>query len=254
MNPYAKYYDYWESGVEGDLAFILEELKTVNGPVLDIGCGTGRLAIPVAQRRRHTIGIDICPDMIHIANKKRQESKAKQWLQFFEYDMRSFRLHQQFSLIIVAYRTFMHLHTKRDQLNVLRRIRDHLLPTGKAIISFINPTQLLLPELSAFGGPMVHLVDSFQIPGQKSHIVIISKTEYLQRSNRLRITFIFNRVYLSSGKKHKEYHSFEYRIIYPDEMKNRIHESGLNIKALYGNFQRASYHENCSELVWVIGR
>src|SRR3954466_4678007 len=95
-----------------DVDFFVDEAKRSGGPVLEIGCGTGRVLIPTAQAGIEILGLDASPLMLSVCQKKlsgepeRVQSKV---LGLVEADMRAFELEREFSLATIPFRPFQHL-------------------------------------------------------------------------------------------------------------------------------------------------
>ena len=73
----ARFYDYYSTGVPGDVRFYVEEAKRAGSPVLELGCGTGRILIPTAQAGIDIVGLDRAPAMLAIARDKLSELGAE---------------------------------------------------------------------------------------------------------------------------------------------------------------------------------
>jgi SAM-dependent methyltransferase len=105
----AVYYDCLATGVEGDVAFYVGEARSAGSPVLELGCGTGRILIPTAEAGVEVVGLDASPDMLAIARNKleRLPAHVHKRVQLREGDMRDFALHSRFLLVTIPYRTFL---------------------------------------------------------------------------------------------------------------------------------------------------
>ncbi len=108
---YAELYDtVYEDYVE-DIPFYVAEAQRAHGPCLELGCGTGRVLIPVASAGVEVTGLDLSPPMIARARRKvatlPQDVRSR--ITLYEGDMRDFGLEQRFALIYVPFRAFLHL-------------------------------------------------------------------------------------------------------------------------------------------------
>src|SRR5689334_5151366 len=101
MNKYdqvdAALYDYYTTGLIGDVEFYLKEAQKAGSPDLELGCGTGRILLPIAESGITVVGLDRAPDMISIAKQKlsRLSNKTQHHTELVEGDMRSFDLGQK---------------------------------------------------------------------------------------------------------------------------------------------------------------
>src|SRR5215510_15039149 len=101
-----------------DIDFFVGAARTSGGPVLEIGCGTGRVLIPTARAGIHILGLDQSPGMLDICRKRSlEESEAvRSRVRLVQGDMRNFDAGQRFSLATIPFRPFQHLTTVEDQL------------------------------------------------------------------------------------------------------------------------------------------
>lgn len=113
--------------------------------VLELGCGTGRVTIPIAQAGVEVVGLDNSPAMLDVARRKARDAGLD--IRWVTADMRSFQLEQPFGLIIIPFRTFLHLLTDEDQAASLDRVYQHLLPGGRfALNFFVQPLAQRAPQ------------------------------------------------------------------------------------------------------------
>ncbi|MFN8468469.1 MAG: class I SAM-dependent methyltransferase [Caldilineaceae bacterium] len=116
-------------------AFYRALAQEAGGPVLEIGCGTGRITIPIARMDVPVTGLDIVPGMIERAQRKSVGLPAK-WVVG---DGRSFRLDEQFHLIFLTGNVFQFFLTNADQAALLERVHAHLHPDGLFAFETRNP-------------------------------------------------------------------------------------------------------------------
>jgi SAM-dependent methyltransferase len=118
----------------GEIDYYLKLATAVKGKrqaVLDIACGTGRVALRLAQTGVHVVGLDTAVDMLAVAQQKTGGLPNVRWI---EADMRSFDLGERFGLVIIPVHSFQFLLTPQDQMACLQSIRRHLLPGGLLVI------------------------------------------------------------------------------------------------------------------------
>ncbi len=123
--------------------------RRTGGPVLELGCGTGRVLIPIAESEIEIVGLDSSPQMLSVCREKLlNESKDVQSkvLDLVQGDMRAFELSRKFSLVTIPFRPFQHLLTVADQMSCLENIRKHLLAGGKLVLDIFNPSLLHLAD------------------------------------------------------------------------------------------------------------
>lgn len=144
----AKYYDAAYSHLEEliDIPFYLEYAEKYGGPILEIGCGTGRILLEVAKLGIRIDGLDASEHMLAILKQKltTRSSDFRNKITLFHQDMRYFSLQRKYSLVTIPFRGFQHLHTIEDQLMALRQIKLHLNKNGVLILDVFYPNFELL--------------------------------------------------------------------------------------------------------------
>ena len=139
-------YDATALGVPGDVDFFVElarEAASEGHPVLELACGTGRVAIPIAREGISVVGLDVSSAMLARAHEK---SAGLESIRFVEANMSEFSLGESFGLVIIPARSFQHLLTVADQLSCLRCILDHLTLGGRLVINIFNPSIPMIAE------------------------------------------------------------------------------------------------------------
>jgi ubiquinone/menaquinone biosynthesis C-methylase UbiE len=116
--------------------------------VLELACGTGRVTLPIAREGIEVVGLDNAAAMLDVARRKAAaEDLDVTWV---EADMRDFDLGRRFGLVIIPYRSFLHLLTDADQAACLDAVYRHLLPGGRFATNFFAP-----PVATAGGDPVI---------------------------------------------------------------------------------------------------
>ncbi|NTG50465.1 class I SAM-dependent methyltransferase [Agrobacterium rhizogenes] len=135
-------YDLFTGGglLAGDIEFYLDCAHRFGGPILEIGTGTGRILLPLANAGYDVIGLDISNSMLAMAAAKLTDHPdLSARVQFVNDDMTNFDLKQKFPLIINTARSFQHLLTPDDQRKALLCIHQHLMPGGYLVLDLFDP-------------------------------------------------------------------------------------------------------------------
>ena len=117
-------YDLYYSWLTHDIPFYVARAREARGPVLEVGCGTGRILLPTFQAGADIDGLDLHPGMIEVLRRK--ASALGLGPRVFRADMRDFTMPRRYALITIPFRAFMHNLTTDDQLRTLRCCREHL--------------------------------------------------------------------------------------------------------------------------------
>ena len=122
---------FWRGMAEGAVA----------GPLLELGCGTGRVLIPLARAGFEMTGLDLSPQMLEVCRAKLADEPedVRRRVTLVTGDMTSFELDGRFAAIFCAFNSFHHLRTIEQQMGCLERCRRHLLPGGVLVLDLFNP-------------------------------------------------------------------------------------------------------------------
>lgn len=142
--PIAGLYDFTYDQFTEDVEFYENLAQAVDGPILELGAGTGRVAIRLAEAGYAVTGIDTSASMLARGWQNLAEAAIPEGAScdLLEADMTTFDLGRQFSLVIVAANTLQHLLTTRDQRACFERVRAHLQPGGMFSFSVRSPASV----------------------------------------------------------------------------------------------------------------
>ena len=162
----APVYDAAMPGLDGDVAFYTRLAKEAGSPVLELACGTGRIALPIAEAGIEIVGIDRTPAMLSIARERLFDMDAaiKERVTFVEDDMREFQLDERFTLAMIPYRSFVLLLTSDDQRAALEHIRDHLVDGGRLVFDTFDPNLSVLAKFMGESANTVHRKGEYPLP------------------------------------------------------------------------------------------
>ena len=247
------FYDYFAAGLTGDVQFYVEEAEKAGSPVLELGCGTGRILIPVAESGTNIVGLDNSPDMLSIARQKvsNLSADAQKRIELVEGDMRSFSLgRQRFKLIMIPYRAFLHLMTSEDQRQSLTCIREHLADGGRLVLNMFDPRLDIIAEHMGPLGAAVKKVDEFTHPDTGHKVLVWGSRKYDPLNQTNEQYFIFEELDDAGKVISKTYSLINLRFVYRYEMQHLLELCGYRIEALYGDFQRGPFQYG-GEQIWI---
>jgi SAM-dependent methyltransferase len=248
-------YDRVTKGVSGDAAFYAEEARRGGGPYLEFGCGTGRILFPVAEAGIRVTGVDVSPEMLAQARTKAAAlpQEVRERITLHEGDLRSFSHPSRFMLIAVPFRTFLHMLTTEDQLAALANIRRHLLPGGRAVIDFLEPSRLiseLVGPGSSTRGVLRQTGTVTTHPETGNTLVEWSSMTGDYMSQRITFSLVYDELDAEGQVIRRLYRRIESRFIFRMEFEHLLYRAGFQLEALYGSFDRGPVRPG-GELIWV---
>lgn len=143
------------AATEGDAQFYCDCARRFGGEVLELGVGTARVAIALAEAGYNVTGLDLSPAMLERARQKVADvpPSVAERLTFVQGDMSAFDLGRTFPLILVPFRAFQHLLEPAAQRGALTCMHRHLVPGGHLVIDLFDPRlEFCLPEAPPLEG------------------------------------------------------------------------------------------------------
>jgi SAM-dependent methyltransferase len=227
-----------------DIAFYVDEARTVGGPVLEMGCGTGRILLPIARAGVTITGIDSSRQMLERCRAKlaAEPPAVRSRVTLEHHEMRDFSLGAKFPLIIAPFRVVQHLVTPDDQLAFLATISRHLAPGGRFVFDVFNPRFDLL-----VGANGVEREDTPEQPLPDGRT--LRRTYRIVRVRWLDQVSESELIYYVDGKRYVQ--AFEMRWYLAAELRHLLARAGFRVREFYGDFQRGPLVDGCPELVVV---
>jgi SAM-dependent methyltransferase len=235
-----------------DIAFWQVMATAGRDGLLELGCGTGRVVLPLARAGHHVTGLDLAAPMLeHCRALLQTESpEVRDRVTVLEADMTSFDLDRRFAQIICAFGTFHHLRTVEQQLACLARCRQHLLPHGTLILDLINPDPAPatadgdVPVLGETAANIVEWTDGRRI---RSWATMLDYQRSLQ-CNDCEVTY---EIIETDGTTRRLTETFPMRLLYRYELEHLLARCGFRIVALYGDYDRSAFSDESLGLIVV---
>ncbi|HSA91956.1 MAG TPA: class I SAM-dependent methyltransferase [Terriglobales bacterium] len=246
----ARYYDldYQALGYNRDIPFYVGMARESGGPVLEMGCGTGRTLIPTARAGIDIHGLELSPDMLAClaASLEREPAEVRRHVSFAQGDMRTASLERRFPLITAPFRVVQHLHTRDDQRAWLRTVRRHLAPHGRLVFDVFQPDYTLI---AAAREPWVEL--ERDDPETGARIRRVASTRNHPASQTIDITFRWERQVASGGWLPDGDSRLTIRWYTHAELLNLLELEGLEVAAEWGSFDRQPFGEDSRDQILV---
>lgn len=221
-------YDVECDGFTADMPVMEQWARKLGGPLLDIACGTGRMAIHMAQLGFQVTGVDVVPEMIAHAKTKAAAHNVN--LEFVVADARAFHLGKKFPFIYMLMNAFQFLHTRQDHEGLFACVREHLEPDGYFLFETRNPCPRNLNLLR-------HLDPDVFIQPDGSKLTLTEQQYYDPLTQIQHYTRRRHWDY-ADGTQLDLPHRTALRYVYPQEMESLLHYNGIKIHTLYGDWQQ----------------
>ena len=140
-DPIARLYDPWSASVIEDISFYVDAALEAGGTVVELGVGTGRVAIPTAMAGVHVVGVDSSPGMLAVCGERAREAGVADRIDLRQGDLRSPPVTERVPLVTCPFRAYLHLASDEDRLEALVAARELLEPGGRLIFDVFEPSQ-----------------------------------------------------------------------------------------------------------------
>ena len=250
-DQWADVYDSVYSYVTEDIPFYVGEALEAGGPVLELGCGTGRVSIPIADAGVDVVGLDSSPEMLGVARRKAALSHERSGrLTLVEADMRrlsSSPIVGEFGLVIIPFRGFLALLSVEDQVRALEGIAALLAPGGKLIFdAFVPDLEMMVQE----GDSPYHLRDVFdEETGRR--LVLWHQSAYDNHNQIVSARIIVEELDETDTVSRRLYRDFQLRYAHRWEIDHLLARCGYQVLDLFGDYHRSPFDESSTEMVWV---
>jgi SAM-dependent methyltransferase len=140
-DPIAWLYDPWSTSVVEDISFYVDEALAADGPVVELGVGTGRIAIPTAMAGVPVIGVDSSAGMLEVCAQRGREAGIDGLLDLRLGDLRRPPVDERVRLVTCPFRAYLHLRDDEERLEALRAARALLAPGGRLVFDVFSPSR-----------------------------------------------------------------------------------------------------------------
>jgi len=225
-----------------DVGFYVNEAKAAGGRVLEVGCGTGRILLPIARAGCAITGIDGSKQMLERCrvNLAAEPAAVQSRITLAQHDMRDFNLAEQFTLIIAPFRVVQHLTTIDDQLQFLATVARHLAPQGRLVFDVFNPRFDIL--VGADGVEREDTPEQRLPDGRTFHRAYrIARVRWIDQVSEAEL------VYYVDGTRYVQ--AFEMRWYLAAELRHLLARAGFRVREMYGDFARGPVVDGCPEIV-----
>jgi ubiquinone/menaquinone biosynthesis C-methylase UbiE len=243
-DDYAPFYD-WENArtvQRRDVAFWQRLATEQDGPVLELGCGTGRIAVPVAKAGARIVGIDRSDEMLARARRRVARARLGNRLTLVRGDIRAlpFRTRARFSAVLAPYGILQSLTKERDLASTFKSVARVLGRGGLFAIDVVPD----LPKWEEYRNRV-------SLKGRRGPGTTLTLVETVRQDRRRRLT-IFDQEYRETrgGRRRTHRFSLTFRTLSVPQLTRRLEAAGFRVEAVLGDYQGGAWDSRAD--VWVI--
>lgn len=250
---YALTYDVSVQDWPGEIAFYRQmaaEVQSKDGTVLEIACGTGRVAIRLAQSGVNVVGLDLSQRMLAVAQQK---SAGMQNIRWVHGDMRSFDLGETFEQVIIPGHAFQNLVTPQDQVACLECIRRHLVPGGLLIMHVDHDDVRWLGDLRGSKAGRLEPREQFQHPATGRRVRTFRGWTYEPATQTATEHTVWEEIDAEGVVVERiEKRPVRLHCVFPFELEHLFARVGFKVEAVYGDFFRLALQDESPSMIWVV--
>jgi SAM-dependent methyltransferase len=249
MNGAARFFDAEYADYSDDLPLVEAYARRTGGPLLELGCGTGRLLVPLACAGYEVTGVDLSPEMLGIARAKVEAAGVAQRVTLVQDDYAEASLAGKFRLTFVMMNTFLHLTTQAAQLRALRHWREHLAPGGLLLIDIFNPD---VAQLASLDGRIEW--DKTWTDTRTAATVMKFLTRTVDLAEQIiRVNLIYDEI-AADGQVRRTLVPFDQRYLWRFEAELLLDKAGFALEAVYGDRMLGRFEGNSDTMILVARR
>ena len=233
----ATYYDVLHRELTEDISLVLGLATEADGMVLELGCGTGRLIMPLVAAGVRVEGVDNSAEMLTIARTKISSPLAT----FVQADMTTLSLSKTFALCIISHNTLMHLN--QAQLNsTLQHITAHLQPSGQLLIDVENPFAMAAIEDEA----EFYAEEAFLDPRSGLTVTPYARWQVDLANQITQVNWRYER---EDGERVSAEIAYHYH--FPHTIQQLLSKHGLRLQTTYGDYDCTAFEEASPRLIML---
>ena len=247
----ARYYDLIHAGLTDDLALLRQLAEQTGGPILELGCGTGRLLQPLAAAGYQVTGIDNSASMLDRLRQKvaGETAVVAGRITLWESDLLAldkalWALNQRFALAVFSYNTMMHFSLAQVE-TLLRQLRPYLDSGGRVFIDLANPFYLAETAVA----PQLTLENHLTDPASGDHVLQFANTRHDETAQICHVTWLFDSSPATGGPVQRAISQMAYHYYYPHELELALKTADYTLHHIWGNYDQTPFTEESDRLL-----
>ncbi len=257
MQPqYDDFADVYEQSLEDselarqNLPFYVSLYLKARGPVVELGVGTGRIAIEAAKRGQSVIGIDNSPRMLETCRKRAHEAGVSGRIQLVQADFRELKLDRPAQLIAMPFHTICDIGEASDRRAILARIAQNLSPQGL----FVFDHFVFDADLAMRYDNVPHIEAEYTDPDTGREVIFWTCGMYDLEEQQIRVVAWTDELDRDGVVVRRRYRRYTSCWVETEQMRAELAEAGLKVVALHGDFKGGPVDDDAVVNVWITSR
>lgn len=217
------------------------------GTVVELGVGTGRIAVEVARRGKHVIGVDNSLRMLDACRRRAAEAGVADSVHLIHSDFRAVTLAEPVPLVTMPFHTICDIAEPSDRAQVLRRVADSLLPGGR----FVFDHFVFDAELAQRYDNVPHIEAEYMDPETGREVIFWTCGIYDLEDQRIRVVAWSDELDRDGVLVRRRYRRYTSCWIETEQMRAELETAGLEVEAVYGDFDGTPLTEDAAVNVWI---
>ena len=245
----ARYYDQLHESLTEDVPLVLELAAENPGPILELGCGTGRLLLPLARAGCEVVGLDNSPEMLNRARGRLapESARATDKVALVLGDALSLPpqvTSTRYGLVLIPYNTLLHF-AEREVATVLRQVARVLEPGGRLFIDVASPFALAEQDDTA-----VPVLETTLRDEQTGAVEQWSRSHLDAEAQIMHVAWEFRNTAVAGDSQALD---MAYHYYYPHQLELLLRQAGLRLSELWGDYGREPFTEESERLLLLAG-
>jgi len=241
----SRFYDAETSSRTDDLILYSQLAQEYGSPVFDVGCGTGRVMLHLAQEGYEAHGIDNDRAMLDLlAHKLEGMSFLKPNVRAIEGDVMTYKSQERYPLVLMTYNALMHFHNQDTQIALLKRLRSLVAENGLLILDLPNAGETFATQDSD-----AILLDRTFIDPVTGHLIMLQSHSYLDRTTQLlHVKWIYDEI-TEDGTLKRTIVPHLLRYFFYPEIQLLLKLTGFAVQAVYGGCDEEPFEDGSERMV-----
>ena len=230
--------------------FYLELCSDTDGEIVELGIGSGRIALEVAKLRKHIVGIDISQTMLDECMARARQQGLESYVELIKADIQTFILNVPANLIILPFRTIGHLLTMRDKARGLSQIFQQLRPGGRFVFDHYVFNRTWANNNNGVPRLMYKKFDR----AKGVHQFVWDTYLYNFVDQLMDCTITVEETGLDNIVVYRKHSPLTFSWVEPHQIRELLLEIGYEIEAVYGGFDMRPLDDSSKEQIWFVRR